>query len=218
MSTSTSHRAAIWVWPLSVLAAAGVVFVVTNPFLWPDPLGRTRLLFENRRDEMAQQQQDVPSRAVHAFSDRASLVWERSTYNDAFSPSRLGLPLEAVLTVVGALWLAVRAARPGRGRPRVERLVLLWLACLWIGVSLGLGFLLQHYFVPTATIATLLSGLAVGWIAQATWSLARRWLAGTTLLAPPIPDPVAPGGAVAGGAAAIGQGAIHRASTVRELS
>jgi hypothetical protein len=96
--------------------------------------------------------------------------------------------------------------------------VLLWLACLWIGVSLGLGFLLQHYFVPTATIATLLSGLAVGWIAQATWSLARRWLAGTTLPAPPIPDPVAPGGAVAGGAAAIGQGAIHRASTVRELS
>jgi len=170
------HRVCVWIWPLCVLAAAGFVFVVTNPFLWPDPVGRTWLLFENRRDEMTQQQKDVPSRAVFTLGHRASLVWERSVYNDAFSPSRLHWPLEAVLTVVGAVWLAVRAARPGRGRPRAERQVLLWLACTWIGVSLGLGFLLQHYFVPTATIATLLSGLAVGWSVQAAWHLVRPWL------------------------------------------
>jgi hypothetical protein len=182
-STSPPHRATVWIWPLSVLAAAAFVFVVTNPFLWPDPVGRTWLLFENRRDEMTQQQKDVPARAVFGLSHRASLVWERSVYNDAFSPSRLRLPLEAVLTVVGAVWLAVRAARPGRGRPRAERLVFLWLTYLWIGVSLGLGFLLQHYFVPTATIATLLSGLAIGWSAQAAWSLARRWL----ITSPPTP-------------------------------
>ena len=170
------HRVSVWIWPLSALAAAGFVFVVSNPFLWPDPVGRTWLLFENRRDEMTQQQKDVPSRAVHTLGHRASLVWERSVYNDAFSPSRLGWPLEGVLTVVGAVWLAVRAVRPGRGRPRAERQVFLWLALTWLGVSLGLGFLLQHYFVPTATIATLLSGLAVGWGARAAWQLVRRRL------------------------------------------
>jgi hypothetical protein len=86
------------------------------------------------------------------------------------------MPLEGALTVVGAVWLAARALRPGRGRPRAERLVFCWLACTWIGVSLGLGFLLQHYFVPTATIAILLSGLAIGWGAQAAWQGVRPWL------------------------------------------
>ena len=163
-----------WLWPLVVLATVAVVFIGSNPFTWPDPIGRSWLLFENRRDEMAQQQLDVPSRAVYGLDRRASLVWERSVWNDAFAPSRLNLPLEAVLTVVGAVWLAVRAVTlKDAGRRRAEILVLLWLACVWVGVTAGLGFLLQHYFVPTAMIATLLSGLAVGWGVQAVWRLAR---------------------------------------------
>ena len=173
---SPSARVAVWVWPLTVLAAAGFVFLVTNPFLWPDPVGRTRLLFENRRDEMAQQQKDVPSRAVHTLEHRARLVWERSVFNDQFAPSRLQLPLEAILTVVGVVWLAARALRPGRGRPRVERQVFLWVVCLWVGVTVNFGFLLQHYFVPTATLALLLSGLAIGWFVQAATALVQRWL------------------------------------------
>jgi len=165
-----------WVWPLAVMATTAFVFIVTNPFLWPNPVTRSWLLFENRRVEMAQQQKDVPSRAVHALDRRVALVWERSVYNDAFAPSRLGWPLESVLTVVGAGILAARAVWPRPGRPNVEWMVFLWLACLWAGVSAGLGFLLQHYFVPTAMIATLLSGLAVGWGVQALWHLAVRAL------------------------------------------
>jgi hypothetical protein len=163
-----------------VLVTVTVVFIGSNPFTWPDPIGRSWLLFENRRDEMAQQQLDVPSRAVYGLPRRASLVWERSVWNDAFSPSRLNLPLEAVLTVVGAAWLVVRAVTlKDAGQRRAEVLVLLWLACLWAGVTAGLGFLLQHYFVPTAVIATLLSGLAIGWGAQAAWDLIRRRLPST---------------------------------------
>jgi hypothetical protein len=166
-----------WVWPLAVLLTVAVVFIGSNPFTWPNPVGRSWLLFENRRDEMAQQQIDVPSRAVHGLDRRISLVWERSVWNDAFSPSRLSLPLEAVLTLVGAVWLAVRAVTlKDVGRRRAEIMVLLWLALLWAGVSAGLGFLLQHYFVPTAVIATLLSGLAVGWAAQTAWSVVRSML------------------------------------------
>ena len=175
-----TRRGAPWVWPAAVLVTTSLVFIVSNPFLWPDPVGRSWLLFENRRFEMSEQQQHVPSRAVYALSDRARLVWERSVWNDAFAPSRLGKPVEAVLTVVGAVWLAllaVRSARGGIGPGSVELLVFLWLALLWLGVSLGLGFLLQHYFVPTAMIAILLSGLVIGWSVQAAWSLARRLLA-----------------------------------------
>ena len=170
---SSPGAAAPWVWPLVVLATVSFVFIITNPFLWPSPIARSWLLFENRRDEMAQQQLDVPSRAVYGLDRRATLVWERSVFNDAFSPSRLGPPLEAILTVAGALWLAARVlvARVS-GQRRAEMMVLLWLLCLWAGVTAGFGFLLQHYFVPTASIAILASGLAIGWAVQAAWNLA----------------------------------------------
>ncbi|MFN8637496.1 MAG: glycosyltransferase family 39 protein [Chloroflexota bacterium] len=165
--------AAPWVWPLVVLATVSFVFIITNPFLWPSPIARSWLLFENRRDEMAQQQLDVPSRAVYGLDRRATLVWERSVFNDAFSPSRLGPPLEAILTVAGALWLAARVlVARASGQRRAEMMVLLWLLCLWAGVTAGFGFLLQHYFVPTASIAILASGLAIGWAVQAAWNLA----------------------------------------------
>jgi hypothetical protein len=158
-----------------VLVTAGIVFVVTNPFLWPNPVARTWLLFENRAFEMSEQQQHVPSRAVYGLDRRAALVWERSVWNDAFAPSRLNQPIEAVLTVVGAVWLAFRAlTRPRIGWPGIDALIFLWLAITWAGVTAGIGFLLQHYFVPTATIAVLLTGLVVGWSGQLVWDTAAR--------------------------------------------
>ena len=42
-------RGAPWVWPLAVLVTTMVVFIGTNPFTWGDPVGRSWLLFENRR-------------------------------------------------------------------------------------------------------------------------------------------------------------------------
>jgi hypothetical protein len=184
-------QGAPWVWPLAVLVTTMFVFISSNPFTWGDPIGRTYLLFDNRRFEMSEQQQHVPSRAVYAVTDRARLVWERSVWNDQFGPSRFGRPIEAVLTAVGAIWLAVLAVRSVRGgitSRSVEFLVFLWLGLLWLGVTLGLGFLLQHYFVPTATIAVLMSGLVVGWSIQLAWNVGRRILAAPSpaVLAPPL--------------------------------
>ncbi|MCC7370913.1 MAG: glycosyltransferase family 39 protein [Chloroflexi bacterium] len=179
-----------WIWPTAVLVTTMAVFLASNPFTWANPVQRTWLLFENRRIEMAQQQIDVPSRAVYAVSDRAWLVWDRSVWNDAFGPSRFGKPFEAVLTVIGTVWLAVlafRSARNGVGPQSVELLVFLWLAILWLGVSLGLGFLLQHYFVPTAVVAIFLSGLAVGWSVQLAWGMGRHLLAGAARSRLPTP-------------------------------
>jgi hypothetical protein len=58
--------------------------------------------------------------------------------------------------------------------------VFLWLALLWLGVSLGLGFLLQHYFVPTVAVAVVLSGLVIGWSVQLAWNVGWRLLAGAS--------------------------------------
>jgi hypothetical protein len=166
-------RARPWVWPVAALVTAGLVFLASNPFLWPDPVGRTWLLFDNRREEMARQQVNLPSRAIYELDRRAEVVWDRSVSNDAWGPSRLNEPVEAVLTAIGAGWLAFRAASR---RPTALTLVFLWSASIWIGVTVGLGFLLQHYFVPTAMSADLLGGLAVGWAAQAVWRLSQRYL------------------------------------------
>jgi hypothetical protein len=162
-----------WVWPLAVLVTTGLVFLASNPFLWPDPIGRTWLLFDNRREEMARQQVNLPSRAVYGLDRRAELVWDRSVSNDAWGPSRLNQPVEAVLTVIGAGWLAFRAASR---RPTALTLVFLWSASIWIGVTVGLGFLLQHYFVPTAMTADLLGGLAAGWLVQSIWWVGQQYL------------------------------------------
>ncbi len=162
-----------WVWPLAVLVMTGLVFLASNPFLWPNPIERTWLLFDNRREEMARQQVNVPSRAVYDLDRRIELVWDRSVTNDAFGPSRLNWPVEAVLALIGAGWLTFKAASR---RPTALTLVFLWAACIWIGVTVGLGFLLQHYFVPTAMTADLLGGLAVGWTVQALVGLGQRYL------------------------------------------
>jgi hypothetical protein len=123
--------------------------------------------------------------------DRARLVWERSVWNDQFGPSRFNQPIEAVLTVIGAIWLAllaVRSVRYGVGPQSIEFLVFLWLGLLWLGVSLGLGFLLQHYFVPTVAVAITLSGLVIGWSVQLAWNVGWRLVAGAprATLAPPL--------------------------------
>lgn len=159
-----------WRWPVAALGVALLVFVLTNPFLYPDPIGRTLILFQNRRVEMAEQQRNEPGRAVHDLRDRFALVWDRSLFNDAYGPSRLGRPVEAVLAPVGLAMLAFRGARRRLG---AEACVLLWVLCIWAGISAALGFRLQHYFVPTALIGTMLAGLAVGWSLEAAWALAR---------------------------------------------
>jgi hypothetical protein len=148
-------------WALGVVIVAFLVFVATNPFLYRDPLGRTLLLFQNRSTEMANQAEADPSRAVPNLSDRIRLVWRNSLVQDTWTDARLHLPIEEALAVTGVLWLALRAVRH-----RAEMLVLLWVLGFFGGVSLGLGYVLDHYFVPTAVMGLILGGLTVGWSAR----------------------------------------------------
>ncbi|HYU17332.1 MAG TPA: glycosyltransferase family 39 protein [Chloroflexota bacterium] len=161
------------IWAGVVLATAAIVFVASDPFLYPDPIGRSRLLFENRQEEMAVQMRDEPWRAHYDLRERAALVWERSFLHDSWGGSHLGWPLEAALAIVGACWLLARAVSR---RPGLDALLLLWVACIFGGVTWGLGYRMQHYFVPSAAMAILLAGLAAGWIGQTVWRFAsHQW-------------------------------------------
>jgi hypothetical protein len=161
------------VWTAGVVGVALLIFVATNPFLYRDPLGRSLLLFQNRQAEMAAQAAIDPSRAVTGLRDRIRLVWTNSLIEDTWAHTRFHWPLEAVLAIVGFVWLAARALRP---QPGPEALLLLCVLGFFGGVTLALGYVLDHYFMPTATMGLMLGGLAVGWTAQAAWHAGARLL------------------------------------------
>jgi len=158
-------------WSIGVVAVALLTFAVTNPFLYHDPIGRSWLLFANRQAEMAAQAELDSSRAVTSLTERARLVWKYSLIEDTWAHTRLRWPLEALLAVVGFAWLLVRAVRL---QPGAEGLLLLWVLGFFGGVTVGLGYVLDHYFIPTATLGLLLGGLAVGWGARLIWVGTRR--------------------------------------------
>ena len=158
-----------FVWAIGVVALAFVTFVLTNPFLYRDPIGRTALLFQNRQTEMAAQAEIDPSRAVTGLSQSLKLVWTNSLVEHTWTDSRLHLPIEAALAVVGALWLLARAVRPGP-----ETMLLLWVLGFFGGVTVGLGYVLDHYFVPTAIMGLVLTGLTIGWSTRVAWSTTQR--------------------------------------------
>jgi hypothetical protein len=155
------------VWAVGIVALAFAVFVATNPFLYRDPIGRTLLLFQNRQTEMAAQAEIDPSRAVPTLTERVRLVWRNSLVEDTWTDSRLHLPIEEILAIVGVMWLALRSLRH-----RAEMLMLLWALGFFSGVTLGLGYVLDHYFVPTAVMGLILSGLTVGWGTRLAWAVA----------------------------------------------
>jgi hypothetical protein len=156
-------------WAIGVVVLAFAVFVATNPFMYRDPIGRTLLLFENRQTEMANQADVDPSRAVPNLADRVRLVWRNSLVKDTWTDSRLHAPIEEPLAVIGVIWLAARALRH-----RAEMLALLWVLGFFGGVTLGLGYVLDHYFVPTAVMGLILSGLTVGWSVRLAWAAVAR--------------------------------------------
>jgi hypothetical protein len=156
-------------WALLVVGVGLVTFVATNPFLYRDPVGRTLLLFQNRQTEMHTQAEVDPERAVTSIGQSARLVWRNSLIEDTWTESRLHRPVEAVLAVIGLGWLALRAVRH-----RAEAMVLLWVVGFFGGVTVGLGYVLDHYFVPTAIMGLILTGLTVGWGTEAAWNAARR--------------------------------------------
>lgn len=184
------RRAAIW--GIGVLVVAAIVFVAHNPYLYPDPLGRTWLMLTDRQREMSWQADVDPSRAITTVAQRIKLVWRWSLNEDTWGDSRLRWPIEAPLAVAGLAWLSFRLVRWNRGE---DAWLLLWVACIYAGVTWGLGYLLDHYFVPTAAMGLLLNGLAIGW--GASWLgervrlLAVRWR-GEQRTARSEPAPVEP--------------------------
>jgi uncharacterized membrane protein len=174
-------------WAMATGLLASVVWVAVNPFLWPDPVGRTWSMLEQQQSIMVEQGTQFGNPVNDAFPWRLGLVVYRSfveTSTPAFDAGRppdsepqigptfadlgapLDLSLELVLAAVGFAILLARAVqvwRAGRGHGP-ETALLWWLAAYVLGIAANLSLDWPRYYVPTAYFAALLIGLGAAGI------------------------------------------------------
>ena len=56
-------------------AVAFATFVISYPYLWPDPIGRSKILFDFRQQEMASQARIWGDRAIASRSEALDRIW-----------------------------------------------------------------------------------------------------------------------------------------------
>ena len=157
--------------------AAVVIFVVVNPLLYPNPAMRTVMLFEHRREEMAQQAIGTPRLAIpDDVRVRAGTIFQRTFLDWGIFETRFGLPLDAPLAAIGlgavvlATWRSIRR-REALGPPA---LLLCWAVAVYGVSTVSFGFDSSHYIAPPATVAVLLQAVALAALARGAVRLARR--------------------------------------------
>jgi hypothetical protein len=159
-----------WARPLIWVGLVGLIswtlFVALNPFLWPDPAGRTLALFEFRHGEMLIQQRAIPAAAVHDLTDRAQRVLGNALDTQTSSRVFTGLPLDVPFAAVGLTWLAAAARREWlRGRHVGPALLfLLWGFTYLVGTISGYLIDFTRYAMPVFLLAALTSGIGL-WVA-----------------------------------------------------
>ncbi|MBA2449230.1 MAG: hypothetical protein H0V51_14515, partial [Chloroflexi bacterium] len=182
-----------WRWAALAAAVGLVVFVAVNPFLWPDPLGRTAAMLEFRRQELFGQRALNAGDAVPEDpGERATLLLGRTFIGEAPLARWTGLPLDAPLAAVGAgllAWRALRGRRDG-GLVGPEAFALVWMATFLAGTAPNLGLDWQRYYLPTVALGLIFVGVGADVVLRA----ALRW--GRAVLALPSRGPgTAPKGA-----------------------
>jgi 4-amino-4-deoxy-L-arabinose transferase-like glycosyltransferase len=148
-------------WALA-LAVASLVFVLSDPHLYPNPLVHTVHMLQHRRDEMDLQQHYVYWTATHSLLERLAYVFRGSLFRETWSGSN-GFPLETVLAAVGFASLAVASYRHLRrtGQLPSEGLLLLTTLVYFFGISAGLLLAWPKYVLPSFLLGTLLSSTGV---------------------------------------------------------
>jgi len=186
-----------WRWSALGVVSGLAVFLAVNPFLWPDPVGRTGAMLQFRQQEMLGQRTLNEELAVPAgVVNRLWLVARRSTFDEPWSGHRLGLPVEAALALVGLVAVATRAVGGRRSGSLVggDALFGVWGLALVIGTGLNLGIDWDRYYLPTAAVGLVLAGVGAAALVDGARRNASSRRAPTTTAATPPPMPTASSG------------------------
>ena len=169
---------------LALPLIAATAFVVSYPYLWPDPVARTRLLFEFRASEMAKQGDNWPAVAVGSRAEAIDRVWARLG-EDFSTTGRLLAELAGREPVAGLdllfafLGAAILIGRAAVGGPRSRHVLagglLLAQAALIVA---GLRSDYARYHLPILLAVAVFVGVAVGETATILPRLAGRFARG----------------------------------------
>jgi hypothetical protein len=166
---------------LSLPAITAATFVLSYPFLWPDPIGRTEELIDFRRYEMDNQARIWPSTSVdsrveavrrtwtnleHVYSSTGrSVAWIGRGLGQHWERPGFDLPL-ALLGLVVLSWLAWRR---GIASPQMLALAILGVQSAVILSGLRVDF--NRYYLPFV----LTSGAGIGVLSGQIWTMATTW-------------------------------------------
>jgi hypothetical protein len=155
-----------------LIGVAALTFVALNPYLYPDPVGRTRRVFWHRVGEMATQQSVYPDSRMPAGAARVVRVADRLFVKDATFPQ---VPvLNLMLSVAGLMvmlnkswhWLRQGCRTPA---PLVVLVVMGMTAAPALLTPLDWG----RYFLLPTVFGLLCMAVAIGWGATALRALLR---------------------------------------------
>ncbi|MCC7371934.1 MAG: glycosyltransferase family 39 protein [Chloroflexi bacterium] len=194
-------------WSLATGLLATAVWVVVNPFLWPDPAGRTWSMLEQQQSIMVEQgvqfgnpvDLSLPARLLlmvqRTFVENSTPAFDmglppgspsvlRRTFTEL--PAPFGVSLELILAAAGLAALLARALSVWRAgaRPGPETALLWWLAAYLLGIGANLSLDWPRYYVPTAYFGALLIGLGTGAILSAALQATGRPVPESLLIDP----------------------------------
>ena len=173
---------------LPVPLVAALTFLASYPYLWPDPIGHTRALFDFRVGAMATQRDmfprahiDGPLDALHTVADTlthggTTTAWladtldldRRYSLDRRYGLSWQGHAWELTLGLLGGAILAITAIRRGIASPHALAALLLGAQLAAIVAGLRIDF--WGYYHPFVVALALGIGIAAG----TTWVALRR--------------------------------------------
>jgi hypothetical protein len=148
-----------------------LTFVVVNPYLYPDPLGRTGKMFKLRLQEMQFQQMVFPESSIDGWAERIDLVPRRVLEDYAVLHFPGALLINLALGVGGLCYLMIHAGRWVKTKQGPNSAVVILLAAGTMAVPPLLTPLdWPRYYLMPVVFSTLC--IAVG-IARGLLSAAR---------------------------------------------
>jgi hypothetical protein len=186
-----------WRWSALAAVVGLVVFLAVNPFLWPDPVGRTRAMLAFRQQEMFGQRTLNEELAVpEGIATRLVFLLRRSVFDEPWAARRLGVPIEGVLMVVGVVVVAVRVwyGRWAGSLVSAEAVLGVWMLVLILGTAPNLGIDWDRYYLPIVTLGLIFAGVGAAALVDGARRIVSRRRAPTTTAATPPPMPTASSG------------------------
>ena len=161
-------RRALLVWTAVAAAVTVAVFVIVNPYLWPDPLGGVMGMVEERRDEMAFQQDQWPEFAVKGWAERPWLTTTGSLQVGPLAETPMAVLVNLPLAIVGLV--AISRNLRQRSIPLAVVSLMAWAGVYLVAIVGGLGLKYPRYFMPTTLLLLPVVGLGVAVVVRAVWT------------------------------------------------